>query len=936
MKPKLMRYATTGLGLLLVICAQPAFGVTDYMFFSVNGDSTATSMIQGDLIAWGANCDVGGSLYWEVWYDIDEDDVIDDLEDYQVATMIATDGDTIGEDGPPDISPTPDGWYITPPMILGLAAGHYLFEAVNLTDSTSVQKLLTCTEMTSPPNTFSGHLVILGHPEPIPDLLKNLWVQAFSGEAENQVWSAMTNDSGRFQINIGSIGTGLTFRVSPPAIPGFTSPAEQTLVAAGHIVGVDFVYVGPPFGKTDYMFFSVNGDSTATSMVQGDSVAWGANCAGGGSLRWEIWYDLDEGEIINIPGDVILFSFTGTDGNTRGEDGPPDINPVPDGWYITPPMVLGVAPGHYVFKAVNFDDPSEVQKPLVCSEMISPPNTLSGHLIVPGHPAPDSAILMYRWVQAESESAADQIWTAMTNDSGRFQINISSVGTGLTFQVSPPDIPGFVAPGSQMLLASGHTENVNFEYVAPADSVWGFVLDQDSVVIMQPVRFWCNPMYGSGGKDAWTENGRYVFLFGPSEYGAWSVGWPEGLIPDYMRPGSFDFDNSIEHGIRHDFVCPIADTVMYARVTEANGPPSHQYKIEVRQEPSGVETMAVSGTGASNVVTLHISKLYSSGYGAGISVWDDDYPIPPGYTPDYNPGAIYGPGDTVHLNLLRDFLVSDTIRSDPADPPLDWDSASIYISGDQYYAGDIDTNGVFTVYVQSGWYTLSLYIPGHFTDPGTYNLGWVNHDTIGGLGFEVNRAHCRVHGTLVNVPLPLSEPVWLYAHGDEAHPGYQLFPDVDGATGTYEMMLCDGDWTIEAPDVIPNRQPPAPVNLTIENTPDSVRVVDLEYSEVVSADEVSGVALPTVFAVEQNYPNPFNPVTIVEYSVPTRARVTIDIFNVLGQKVRTLVDEMKSAGSYRAEWNGADDAGQPVSTGIYLYRFRAGDVVQAKKMLLLK
>jgi flagellar hook assembly protein FlgD len=64
--------------------------------------------------------------------------------------------------------------------------------------------------------------------------------------------------------------------------------------------------------------------------------------------------------------------------------------------------------------------------------------------------------------------------------------------------------------------------------------------------------------------------------------------------------------------------------------------------------------------------------------------------------------------------------------------------------------------------------------------------------------------------------------------------------------------------------------------------------------------------------------------------------VTIEIFNMLGQKVRTLVNETKSAGSYRTEWDGIDDAGKPVSTGVYLYRYSAGDVVQTKKMMLLK
>ena len=95
-------------------------------------------------------------------------------------------------------------------------------------------------------------------------------------------------------------------------------------------------------------------------------------------------------------------------------------------------------------------------------------------------------------------------------------------------------------------------------------------------------------------------------------------------------------------------------------------------------------------------------------------------------------------------------------------------------------------------------------------------------------------------------------------------------------------------------------------------------------------------AMPFSFQVSQNYPNPFNPATSIEYGVATRACVTLEVFNMLGQCVRTLVSETKSAGLYHTEWNGIDDAGKPVSTGVYLYRFTAGDVVQTKKMLLLK
>ena len=115
---------------------------------------------------------------------------------------------------------------------------------------------------------------------------------------------------------------------------------------------------------------------------------------------------------------------------------------------------------------------------------------------------------------------------------------------------------------------------------------------------------------------------------------------------------------------------------------------------------------------------------------------------------------------------------------------------------------------------------------------------------------------------------------------------------------------------------------------------DTVFVYDLDTpTEVGPYDEG---AVPDDFVLHQNYPNPFNPVTTIEYGIPSRSHVTIEIFNVLGQKVRTLVDEIKSVGLYRIDWLGDDEEGRPVSTGVYLYRLGAGNSVQMKKMLLLK
>jgi hypothetical protein len=112
--------------------------------------------------------------------------------------------------------------------------------------------------------------------------------------------------------------------------------------------------------------------------------------------------------------------------------------------------------------------------------------------------------------------------------------------------------------------------------------------------------------------------------------------------------------------------------------------------------------------------------------------------------------------------------------------------------------------------------------------------------------------------------------------------------------------------------------------------------VTVTISPFVSVDENGEATLPTRFALAQNYPNPFNPVTTMEYSVPFRSHVTIEVFDILGRNIVTLVDEIKSAGEYQATWDGNDANNQKVSTGIYLYRLQAGDFIETKKMLLLK
>ena len=85
------------------------------------------------------------------------------------------------------------------------------------------------------------------------------------------------------------------------------------------------------------------------------------------------------------------------------------------------------------------------------------------------------------------------------------------------------------------------------------------------------------------------------------------------------------------------------------------------------------------------------------------------------------------------------------------------------------------------------------------------------------------------------------------------------------------------------------------------------------------------------FSLSQNYPNPFNPITRIRYKIPERNIVSLVVYNVLGQKVTTLVDEEKLAGNYELQFDGSS-----LSSGIYFYQLKAGGFVETKKMVLLK
>lgn len=107
-------------------------------------------------------------------------------------------------------------------------------------------------------------------------------------------------------------------------------------------------------------------------------------------------------------------------------------------------------------------------------------------------------------------------------------------------------------------------------------------------------------------------------------------------------------------------------------------------------------------------------------------------------------------------------------------------------------------------------------------------------------------------------------------------------------------------------------------------------------------EEESAGDTPSEFSLSQNYPNPFNGTTTIEYQIPSsgmdgnNVRVRLEIYNMLGQRVKELVNEIKTPDKYKAIWDGRNDSGIPVASANYIYRLAAGNRMISKKMIFLK
>jgi len=143
--------------------------------------------------------------------------------------------------------------------------------------------------------------------------------------------------------------------------------------------------------------------------------------------------------------------------------------------------------------------------------------------------------------------------------------------------------------------------------------------------------------------------------------------------------------------------------------------------------------------------------------------------------------------------------------------------------------------------------------------------------------------------------------------------------------GAYDAPPTDHAWRMTFADAGGN---------VVETFTHNTAFTDIEWLTAIFQEPVA--VIPQAFILHQNYPNPFNPETKINFEVTQTVQVAINVFDILGQKVKTLVNNEFSSGSYTVDWDGRSENGSQLSSGVYIYQMRAGEFTQIRRMVMMK
>lgn len=380
--------------------------------------------------------------------------------------------------------------------------------------------------------------------------------------------------------------------------------------------------------------------------------------------------------------------------------------------------------------------------------------------------------------------------------------------------------------------------------------------------------------------------------------------------------------------------------------------------IDFEQTISGDYGHIVSGDGGYSIWTVYpgFAMYYPNAGGSTFNVtWDfvgsNYFWMPPLMADPIAPNKVYlgggGSSGGAHLWHLTANASNVTAQEEPFDfsngNPSNRLSAMAYSPLDPNYRYALTSEGQF-YYSNNGGASWTLNAgfggpPGHYF----YGSSIVASPTVPGRVYIAGSGYSNPpvyvsndHGVNFS-PMSSGLPNTLVYEMAITPDGSALFAASE--VGPYVYTDAAGSWEdivgIYAPDQIYWSVDFVPALNTARFATYGRGIWDFQIESTAIDDGVKEPLIPTELTLN-NYPNPFNPATTIEYSIPKAGQVQIDIYDVNGRRVRRLVNQRKAAGQYSVEWDGHNDAGRKVASGMYIYRLKSGDLQVTRRMTMVK
>ena len=670
---------------------------------------------------------------------------------------------------------------------------------------------------------------------------------------------------------------------------------------------------------------TLGGSGSNFTVVTGSTTSWHYNIPNGATAFVELWYDINGNGLIDTATDINYFKFTQTDGDTSGNgNGPPDQDGLVNGSVSFAQGGVGLAPGKYVFRVSQGGTSMSVAGTI--TQLTSPAHTISGTVTAPS--GKSSRYILVDLKQKNGGHDNNRFWDAFTDVNGNYTLQMDADTSGNPWRVtigqngSPNPFPPYIlSPAEIDIIVSAATyTNNNFAFVSPGAQVLGTVKDENGLPV-PGLNIYVNRNDFSGNGVNYNANtdasGHFAFgiLSADLNANSWNLGisncndcGPETHLSAGVNLGVIHQGDSLVH----NFTAYTVNSSISGQFLIDGHAPNFNFEM-IAQNDSG--QAFTEGDPLTGDFIMPVSDKISSYY----------------FYPNNLSGYFYPYSVTAHpgqTGIIVNYTTNNNVQQYSRALNIGWNLTSVPLLVNDYGKNVLFPTAGTPAFAFQGAYVqkdpvangYGFWLKYHSADPVSMNgysvsyltvkvnAGW---NIIGSLSTPIAIANIGSLQGNMTISVPYEFDPGGYVHADSIRPGYGYWVKTNEAGQLILSSPSNGIAPVNHVRIAQTfDQPPPP--------PDG---------PIVAANQVS----PKEYRLGQNYPNPFNPTTDISYQLPEESFVRLSIYNILGQEVRTLVNQTEQPGYKSVRFDAST-----MPSGIYIYRLTAGTFTDIKKMIILK